>query len=147
MSDSTAPPPASRPRRRFWSRVRRLFRWCRLTVWLIVLALLVLALWLNHYGLPEFARDRLVLELRLRGVDLQFTRMRLAWYRGIVADNIQFALVGETNGLRASATTPPHPCRPERTGHRRARRARRRGGRGLSRSSRRDMAQRESSDL
>ena len=104
MSDSTAPPPASRPRRRFWSRVRRLFRWCRLTVWLIVLALLVLALWLNHYGLPEFARDRLVLELRLRGVDLQFTRMRLAWYRGIVADNIQFGVVGETNGLRASAT-------------------------------------------
>ena len=84
--------------------MRWLFRWCRLTVWLIVLTLIVLALWLNHYGLPEFARDRLVLELRLRGVDLQFTRMRLAWYRGIVADNIQFALVGETNGLRASAT-------------------------------------------
>ena len=104
MSDSTAPLPATRPRRRFWSRVRRLFRWCRITVWLILLVLIVLALWLNHYGLPEFARERLVLELRLRGVDLHFTRMRLAWYRGIVADNIQFGRAGETNGLRASAT-------------------------------------------
>ena len=99
MSDKTAP-----PSRRFWSGARRLFRWCRITVWLILLALLVLALWLNHFGLPAFARERLVLELRLRGVDLHFTRMRLAWYRGIVADNIQFGRAGETNGLRASAT-------------------------------------------
>ena len=99
MSDKTAP-----PTRRFWSIARRLFRWCRITAWLILLALLVLALWLNHFGLPAFARERLVLELRLRGVDLHFTRMRLAWYRGIVADNIQFGRAGETNGLRASAT-------------------------------------------
>ncbi len=89
---------------RFWRVARRVFRWFRITLWLGVLALLILAIHLHRVGLPEFIKERLVAELRLRGVDLRFTRMRLVWYRGIVADNIQFGRPGQTNGPRASAT-------------------------------------------
>jgi hypothetical protein len=95
---------APKQKRRFWRAARRAFRWFRITVWLGVLALLILAIWLHRVGLPDFIKDPLVTELRLRGVDLRFTRMRLIWYRGIVADNIQFGRPGETNGPRASAT-------------------------------------------
>ena len=67
----------AKPRRRFWRIARRLFRWCRIVVWLGVLALLILLLWLHNYGLPDFVKQRLVFELRARGVELRFTRMRL----------------------------------------------------------------------
>ena len=97
------PPAITRPRRRFWRIARVTFRWCRIVVWLGVLALLVLLLWQHHYGLPGFVKDRLVLELRTRGVELRFARMRLDFTRGIVADHIQFGRAGETNGPRASA--------------------------------------------
>ena len=88
---------------RGWRIARRVFRWCRITLWLVILGLLVAALWLNHYGLPGFMKDRLVVALRERGMELQFTRMRLAWDRGVVADNIQFGRSGQPRGPRASA--------------------------------------------
>jgi hypothetical protein len=87
-----------------WRIARRVFRWFRIVVWLGVLVLLVLVIWLHRVGLPEYFKERLVSELRLRGVDLRFTRMRVIWYRGIVADNIQFGRPGQTNGPSASAT-------------------------------------------
>ena len=96
-------PPLAKSRRRFWRIARVTFRWCRIAVWLGVLALLVLVLWLHHFGLPGFVKDRLVLELRERGVELRFHRMRLDFTRGVVADRIQFGRAGETNGPRASA--------------------------------------------
>ena len=97
-------PAPVKSRRRFWRIARRVFRWCRITVWLGVLALLVLFIWLHHYGLPDFFKERLVVELRTRGVELRFTRMRLDLTRGVVADNIQFGRAGQTNGPQASAT-------------------------------------------
>jgi hypothetical protein len=95
--------PAKR-KRRFWRVARRAFRWFRIALWLGVLTLLILLIWLDRFGLPDFVKERLVAELRLHGVELRFTRMRLAWHRGIVADNIQFGRAGQTNGPRASAT-------------------------------------------
>lgn len=97
-------PAITRPRRRFWRIARVTFRWCRIVVWLGVLGLLVLILWLHHYGLPAAVKERLVVELRTRGVELRFTRMRLDITRGIVADDIEFGRTGQTNGPRASAT-------------------------------------------
>jgi len=97
------PPAIARPRRRFWRMARIAFRWCRIVVWLGVFALILLLLRLHHYGLPGFVKDRLVLELRTRGVELRFARMRLDLTRGIVADQIQFGRAGVTNGPRASA--------------------------------------------
>lgn len=96
--------PQRKPKRRFWRAARRAFRWFRIGVWLIVLAVLILLIWLHRHGLPEFARERLIAELRLHGVDLQFTRMRLVWFRGIVAENVEFGRSSQTNGPRASAT-------------------------------------------
>jgi hypothetical protein len=93
-----------KPKRRFWRIARRLFRWFRIVCWLGILALLILVIWLHRYGLPDFAKERLVHELRSRGMELRFTRMRLDFTRGVVADNIQFGRPGQTNGPRASAT-------------------------------------------
>lgn len=95
---------ARRWKSRGWRIARVTFRWCRITVWVLILALLLAIIWLNHHGLPDFVKDQLVVALRERGMELQFTRMRLAWYRGVVADNIQFGRSGQPRGPRASAT-------------------------------------------
>src|SRR6266545_2477055 len=79
------PPP---PKQVFWQRFRRYFRWCRITLLLFVLLFLGSLVYLNRVGLPEFLKARLVAELRARGVVLEFTRMRLRWYHGLVAENV-----------------------------------------------------------
>ena len=70
--------------------MRRWFRWCRITVLLLVLVALVAGLFLNKVGLPEFLKRRLVAQLRAQGWDVEFSRMRLRWSRGLVAENIHF---------------------------------------------------------
>jgi len=75
-------------KRGVWFHCRRLFRWCRITVLLLVLAAVCALIYLNQAGLPKFIQEPLVAELRARGVDLQFGHLRLHWYRGIVARNI-----------------------------------------------------------
>jgi hypothetical protein len=92
------------PQKPFWRWARRVFRWCRIAVLLVVLAVVVAAIWLNRVGLPDFLKDRLVLELRERGIALRFSRMRLHWYRGLVAENIHLGQPASTNAPRVSAT-------------------------------------------
>jgi hypothetical protein len=75
---------------RAWQRVRRLFRWCRIVVLLGLLALVAAAIYLNQVGLPSFLKDPLLQELRDQGLDLRFNRLRLRWYRGIVAEEVNF---------------------------------------------------------
>ena len=94
----------AKAKNRGWRIVRRLFRWFRIAVLLATLGLLIFAIWLNRVGVPDFLRDRLVIALRERGMDVQFTRMRLLWFRGIVADNIRFGQSGVPRGPQASAT-------------------------------------------
>ena len=58
---------------------------------LMIFAALVLAcaiLWLNRVGLPDFLKRSLVETLHARGVELEFTRLRLSLNRGLVADNV-----------------------------------------------------------
>lgn len=74
----------------FWRKCRVCFRWCRISVWLVVLAALGALVWVNQIGLPDFLKTRLVATLRERGVALEFTRMRLRFGRGIVAENVRF---------------------------------------------------------
>src|SRR5205823_8603208 len=69
-------------------RLRRYIRWCRISFLLLILLLLGALTYLNRVGLPEFLKARLVAELRARGVVLEFTRMRLRWYHGLVAENV-----------------------------------------------------------
>jgi hypothetical protein len=76
-------------RRGFWHKCRVGFRWFRIFLWLLVLAVLCAVVWVNQVGLPEFLKTRLVATLRQHGVELEFTRMRLRFDRGIVAENVR----------------------------------------------------------
>jgi hypothetical protein len=75
---------------RFWRRARLTFRWFRITVWLLVLAVVCAVIWLNRVGLPGFLQQRLLSELRAMGLDLSVERLRMRWYRGIVAEQVRF---------------------------------------------------------
>lgn len=86
----------------FWQKVRVWFRRFRITVLLTLLGLLGVFIFLNQFGLPGFVRRPLLNELRARGIDLEFTRLRLRWYRGIVADNVRF---GQSQQDTAAAFT------------------------------------------
>ena len=88
-------PAATRQKRGFWRTCRVYFRRVRITVWLLILALLGALLYLNQIGLPDFAKKPLLENLRARGLDLQFSRLRLSWYRGIVAENVRFGRADE----------------------------------------------------
>ncbi len=73
----------------FWRKCRICFRWCRICVWLVALTVLCAILWFNQIGLPDFLKTRLVATMREHGVDLEFTRLRLRFDRGIVAENVR----------------------------------------------------------
>jgi hypothetical protein len=73
----------------FWHKCRVSFRWCRISLWLVVLAALCAVIWLNRLGLPDFLKTRLVATLHERGINLEFSRMRLRFTRGIVAENVR----------------------------------------------------------
>src|SRR6266540_3616928 len=79
-------PPKSK--RSFWQRIRRPFRWCRVTLWSLLLLLLGSFLYFNVIGLPEFLKSRLRTELRSRGVELEFSRLRWRWFQGLVAESV-----------------------------------------------------------
>ncbi len=79
---------ASRVTRKIWRRLRLGFRYFRVTLWLIVLIVAAFLVYLNEVGLPDFVKNPILTELRARGLELDFSRLRLLWYRGIVAENI-----------------------------------------------------------
>ena len=81
---------ATRPKRRFWRVCRVYFRRFRITLWFVLFLLLSTAVYLNQVGLPDFAKRRLLQKIHDQGIDLQFSRIRLRWYQGIVADNVRF---------------------------------------------------------
>ncbi len=74
------------------SRARRvargLFRCVRTTLVVLLLFGAVLGLFLNKVGLPEFIKNRVIAQARAKGLEVQFSRLRLRWYRGIVAENL-----------------------------------------------------------
>ena len=72
-------------------------------MWLIVLALVGCIVYLNHVGLPEFVKNPLLEKLRARGIDLQFTRLRVRWYQGIVAENVRFGRAADPLSPRLTA--------------------------------------------
>jgi hypothetical protein len=73
----------------FWRKCRIGFRWFRIATLLAVLALVCAFVWFNRVGLPEFLKRPLVEKLRARGVELEFTRLRLRFVRGLVAENVR----------------------------------------------------------
>ena len=81
--------PASPKRRGFWRTCRICFRYTRIAIWLLILGFLGCLIYVNQIGLPGFIKRPLLQKLRERGVDLQFSRLRLRW-EGIVAENVRF---------------------------------------------------------
>jgi hypothetical protein len=73
----------------FWRKCRFAFRCARFTVWAGVLLLLAAIAWVNVVGLPPFLKTRLVTAMRERGVQLEFSRMRLRFIHGLVCDNVR----------------------------------------------------------
>ena len=86
-----------------WLKCRFAFRCCRFTVWAAVLLLLAAFAWLNIVGLPNFAKIRLVAALHERGVDLEFTRMRLGLIRGFICDNVRIGQAHDAGGAVLTA--------------------------------------------
>jgi hypothetical protein len=82
---------AAKVKSSFWRRCRVGFRRVRVTVWFLLFLLVGSFIYLNQVGLPDFAKEPLLEKLRQLGLDLQFSRLRLRWYEGIVADNARFA--------------------------------------------------------
>src|SRR3974377_679852 len=95
---------AAPPKRRFWRVCRIYFRRLRIAVWLLILLLVVAFAYLNQVGLPGFVKKPLLDELRARGVDLRFSRLRMRWYTGIVAENVRFGEAGEALSPHFTAT-------------------------------------------
>lgn len=94
------PPSKQRAPERRW---RKYFRRTRICVLLLILCLVGALAYLNQIGLPEFLRQPLQQKLRERGLDLQFSNLRLHFYRGIVADDVKFGRTNDTTGVRVTA--------------------------------------------
>lgn len=58
-------------------------------VLLLVLAGILLALYLHRIGVPEPFKAMVVSALLDRGMTIEFERLRLHWYRGLVADRVR----------------------------------------------------------
>jgi len=86
-------PRPGRSKGHFWRLLRIYFRHFRVTVLLVCLGLLIFVVFLNQHGLPDFIKRPVLEKLRARGLELEFSRMRLRWHRGIVADNVQFGQI------------------------------------------------------
>ena len=67
-------------------------------MYLVLLALLILAGWVHEVGLPGFLKAPLLAELRQRGVALEFDRLRLRLMRGIVAERVRMVWAARMNG-------------------------------------------------
>src|SRR4051812_20318629 len=78
----------------------------------ILLALVVLGVFLNQVGLPEFFKASVIAQCRAKGLDVQFSRLRLLWYRGIVAENLQIKATNELSGPQLFVDQAECPLNP-----------------------------------
>jgi hypothetical protein len=92
--------PPVKKKSRFWRKCRIYFRRARITVWLVTLFVLGILIYLNQVGLPDFVKRPLLAKLQERGVALEFTRLRMHWVRGFVAEQVRF---GAGAGQEAAA--------------------------------------------
>jgi hypothetical protein len=82
---------------RFWRICRVGFRWCRISLLLLILTAACVLLWFNQVGLPSFLKEKLLANLQQRGIQVEFTRMRLRMTRGIVAENVRVGVARNPN--------------------------------------------------
>lgn len=96
--DAPKPKPTKKPRSRGWRILIACFKWTRVAILLALLGLVVLGLFLNRVGLPDWVHRRIVAQMEEKGWDMQFSRLRLRWYRGIVADQLQLSRTNTMTG-------------------------------------------------
>lgn len=84
------------------SNPRRVLRWIGLGSLLLALGIAGAFAYLNWVGLPGFVKERLVAELRARGLDLGFRRLRLDGYRTVVAERLELGRATEPLGPKLS---------------------------------------------
>lgn len=78
--------------------VRRTFRWCRRTSYLVCLLVASLLVYINQVGVPDFLKAPLLAQLRERGIELEFSRMRVRMTRGLVVEQVNLRRSGEDPG-------------------------------------------------
>ena len=57
-------------------------------VWSLLLVVVVALFYVNQIGLPDQVKRRVVEQLKQQGWDLEFSRLRWRWNRGIVAEDV-----------------------------------------------------------
>ena len=99
--ETTTPIPAPEtvpPCRGPWFWCRRGLKWCGHGTWILAALLLYAGVHLNQIGVPDFLKRPLLDQLRERGAELEFSRMRVRLGRGWVIENVNLTrarLAGE----------------------------------------------------
>ena len=83
------PRPPKRPRSLGWRAFFTTFKWCRISLLLLIFTVIILGLFLDHVGLPDWLERRVEAQFRTNGWEVKFSKLRLRWYRGIVAEGLQ----------------------------------------------------------
>lgn len=78
--------------------IRRTLRWCRWAGYAGAFLLGLSLVYLNQVGLPEFLKGPLLGQLRDRGIELEFSRMRVRLTRGLVAEDVNLSRTRERAG-------------------------------------------------
>ena len=92
--------------RSIWARgawPRRLFRFARRFIYLLIALVVGFGLYLNQVGIPESLKNRLLETLRERGVAMEFERIRFRATRGVVAEQVTLGRLGDLGGERFAA--------------------------------------------
>jgi hypothetical protein len=82
---------------------RVVFRWVRITAWLIILLCVMAGAYLHWHGLPDFLKRPILQHLRDRGYDAEFSSMRLGWGPSVIVDNGTFQRLSKQPEARLTA--------------------------------------------
>lgn len=82
---------ATTPAKKRHSAFRRGFRWFRIALLTVVLAVALVALWSNYVRVPAFITSRIKDELRRHSVAAEFARLRLKGFRRLVAEDVRLS--------------------------------------------------------
>ncbi|HEY3914896.1 MAG TPA: hypothetical protein VGN61_10460, partial [Verrucomicrobiae bacterium] len=87
---------------------RKVFRWCRLVVWLVLLVAVGELAYLHLVGLPDFLKRPLLEKIRERGFVARFANAQLTLGPIILIDNASFNGTNKSGALISAAKTEIH---------------------------------------
>jgi hypothetical protein len=93
-----------RPRSGLPSRPRRGWRCCRRTLISLGVIGAGALLYLTQIGFPGFLQGPILQRAQARGIHIQAERLRLDWYRGVVAESVTLAEANPSGGPELSFT-------------------------------------------